>query len=285
MSRDVRRRAGSRRASRDSMLCHVTRSSLPALRRDRAGTCPCLRRHASWRRRPPDDDDLDEADNAVFDAAWLCPVNPIGDECSPPCHHREQQMEDEVDDAAQLRWPPPLHSEPMPSDADSGYEPSPAFTSGRAAFVFDWPPEDEANAEDTVVIVGDDTSSSTSSSPLQRSSAIPIPRRSSPDWRSPWPEAVDAATQTSPRRSLPSPTTTPFESDAGPGSLLLRLLEEATVPDLVPRIEERFQRASTRRLSWALIGVQLRNVSDSFGLSRSCPLGRRCGRPPQLRAE
>lgn len=229
----------------------------------------------------------------MFDAASLCSstrsatTTNVVHTLPSPRAATAGRMEDEVDDAVQLRWPPPLHSEPMPSDADSGYEPSPAFTSGRAAFDFDWPPEDEANAEDTVVIVGDDTStsSSTSSSPLQRSSAIPIPRRSSPDWRSPWPGAVDAATQTSPRRSLPLPTTTPFESDAGQESLLLRLLDGATIPDLVPRIEERFQRASTRRRNWALIGAQLRNMSDSFGLSLSCPLGRRCGRSPQLRAE
>ncbi|KAM7315368.1 hypothetical protein ISCGN_005152 [Ixodes scapularis] len=235
-----------------------------------------------WRGRPGDRrDDIDRRQHR--DRAGSFAVTRSATNVVDAASAATSRMEDEVDDA-RLRWPPPLHSEPMPSDADSGYEPSPAFfTSGRAAFVFDWPQEEEANAEDTVVIVGDDTPPS-SSSPPQRSSAIPIPRRSSPDWRSPWPEAVDATTQTSPRRSLPlSPT--PFESDAGPGSLLLRLLEEATIPDLVPRVEERFQRASTRRLSWALVGVQLRNISDSFALSRSAPTGRRCGLGLTLRSD
>ncbi|KAL1426198.1 hypothetical protein MTO96_018455 [Rhipicephalus appendiculatus] len=71
--------------------------------------------------------------------------------------------------------------ESLPSDADSGYEPSPAFTSARASF--EWPPASEYDA---------------AVEPSEmRSAAIPIPgRRQQPPplWPS---DTVDVATQTS----------------------------------------------------------------------------------------
>lgn len=174
----------------------------------------------------------------------------------------------DLENEVALAWPPPLHSEHLPSDADSGYEPSPAFTSGRSAFVFEWPSE-----EDPFASTAGSTDNAATASPVlrRRSAAIPIPTQAERRYAGLWnagrryagfgneASAVDVATQTSPdARSAPAMSET---SD----SVVIRLLGESAIPDLVPRIEEeRLHRIPSHRLTWVLMGAQLRRLSDSF---------------------
>lgn len=145
-------------------------------------------------------------------------------------------------------WPL-IHRESLPSDADSGYEPSPAFSSAQSSF--EWPPPGEDEASECPPPPPNEA----------RSAAIPIPRRRQPRWPN---DAVDVATQT---------------------SSLVAAAATTMPPDLVPRIEEQHQ-APAHRLRWALAGVQLRRISDDFaarsGLPPQPPNGRRRSFPVSL---
>ncbi|KAH7973136.1 hypothetical protein HPB52_021795 [Rhipicephalus sanguineus] len=163
-------------------------------------------------------------------------------------------------------WPL-LHSESLPSDADSGYEPSPAFTSARASF--EWPPasEDDAAVEPSEM----------------RSAAIPIPGRRQPPplWPS---DTVDVATQTLSLGEWPcseaahpggNPRPTPDLLFLPPplfSATLVNLVGTTLPPDLVPRIEEQQQRVPS--YPSVMAGVQLRRIADEFARQRP-PSGRR----------
>lgn len=169
----------------------------------------------------------------------------------PPPRARKMGDETAEEFGSSSSWPL-IHRESLPSDADSGYEPSPAFSSAQASF--EWPSgEDDAVACECPPPPPNEA----------RSAAIPIPRRRQqpPRWPS---DAVDVSTQTS---SLVAAAAT-------------------TMPlDLVPRIEEQHQ-GPAHRLRWALAGVQLRRISDDFaarsGLPPPPPNGRRRSFPVSL---
>lgn len=182
-------------------------------------------------------------------------------------------------------WPL-IHRESLPSDADSGYEPSPAFSSAQSSF--EWPPTGEDEASDCQPPPPPNEA---------RSAAIPIPRRrQQPRWPH---DAVDVATQTSSlgewwrrgARSLeaahPGPRATPDLLLPPPLLPAGAVAAAATTmpPDLVPRIEEQPQ-APAHRLRWALAGVQLRRISDDFAANSGRPApppnGRRRSFPVSL---
>lgn len=170
-------------------------------------------------------------------------------------------------------WPL-IHSESLPSDADSGYEPSPAFTSARASF--EWP-----------AVVGEDDADLLHPASEMRSAAIPIPGRRQ---RSLWPsDTVDVATQTS-LGEWPAPSEAAHPGNPRPtpdllflppplfsaaSATLMNLVGTTLPPDLVPRIEE--QRVPSYRLPSVLAGVQLRRIADDFARQRLAapPNGRR----------
>ncbi|KAH8027916.1 hypothetical protein HPB51_011146 [Rhipicephalus microplus] len=165
-------------------------------------------------------------------------------------------------------WPL-LHSESLPSDADSGYEPSPAFSSARATF--EWPPASEFDA-------------AVEHSEM-RSAAIPIPGRRQHLPQPLWPsDTVDVATQTSSLGEWPTseaahpggnpPRPTPDLLFLPPplfSATLVNLVGTTLPPDLVPRIEEQQRVPSYPSV---MAGVQLRRIADDFARRRP-PNGRR----------
>lgn len=207
----------------------------------------------------------------------------------PHIRARSDMMGDETAEEFGSSWPL-LHSESLPSDADSGYEPSPAFTSARASF--EWP---AMASEDDAAAAADCLPPPPPNE--MRSAAIPIPRRrQQPLWPS---DAVDVATQTSlPLGEWPAPSSLVQPSEAAhpaagnprptpdllflPPPLfsaapaaLVNLVGTTLPPDLVPRIEE--QRVPSYRLRWVMAGVQLRRIADDFARHRLAapPNGRR----------